>query len=177
MNDAGHAGGYDGGTMDIDALWAAFHERVHHWLVRMVGTAGDPDDLTICVFVRAWHRRDRYDATQGSVCTWLYTITHNIAYSFLRKKRLRMESLEGLSLRREPTCVGPAEEHEAAEAQARLWRAVDALPDRERVVMRLHFQEGLTWGEVAQRLSISLRDVMYHAARGLELLREKLRRQ
>jgi RNA polymerase sigma-70 factor (ECF subfamily) len=163
--------------MDIDALWAAFHERVHHWLVRMVGDTGDPDDLTICVFARAWQRRAWYDARHGSVCTWLYTITHNIAYSYLRKKRLRTRPLDMVSEKPWPPSEEPAARHEAAVAAERLWRAVNALPDREREVMRLHFHDGLTYGEVAERMGISLRDVMYHKSRAMVLLREILKRQ
>jgi RNA polymerase sigma-70 factor (ECF subfamily) len=177
MNNAGEAEGFDGGTMDIDALWAAFHERVHHWLVQLVGTEGDPDDLTICVFFRAWERRDRFSARRGSVCTWLYTITHNIAYSYLRKKRLTMRSLDVVSEKPAPSSDEPVARHEAALVRERVWRAVNALPDRERDVMRLHFQEGLTYGEVAERLGISLRDVMYHVARAVVMLRELLSRQ
>jgi RNA polymerase sigma factor (sigma-70 family) len=176
MKYAAQAGGGMKGVMDITTLWDDYYERVYHWLYLLVRNAEDARDLTDCVFVRAWQRRARYDATQGSVCTWLYTITHNIAYSFLRKKRLLTRSLDQMREDRGPSCAGPAEEHDAVEAKARVWRAVAALPDLERDIMRLHYGEGLTWGEVARRLGISLRDVMYHVSRANVLLRELLRR-
>ena len=176
MNNAGQAEGFDGGMLDIDALWAAFHERVQHWLVLLVGDAGDPEDLTICVFLRAWQRRDGYSRRRGSVCTWLYTITRNIGYSYLRKKRLTLRSLDVVAEKPAPSGDEPVERHEAALVRERVGRAVDAIPDMESDVIRLHFHEQLTYAEVAERLGVGLRDVMYHEARAVVLLRELLSR-
>lgn len=177
MNNAGHAGGFVGGVMDIDALWDEFYERVYHWLYNMVGNAEDARDLTNCVFLRAWQRRARYDATQGTVCTWLYTISHNIAYSFLRKKRVWTRSLDLVPEESGPSREEPVERHEAAVARERVWRAVDELPEMESKVMSLLYHDGLTLCEVARRLGVCLRTAKFHKARGLVLLHEKLARR
>ena len=163
--------------MDINALWDEFYERVYHWLYNMVGNAEDARDLTNCVFLRAWQRRARYDATQGTVCTWLYTISHNIAYSFLRKKRVRARSLDQITELGGPTCDDPAVEHEAAAAKEHVWRAVEELPEMESKVMSLLYHGGYVLREVAQILGVSLRTAKFHKARGLVLLHEKLARR
>ena len=177
MNTAGHAGGFDGGMIDIVALWNDFHERVYHWLYEWVRNAQDAEDLTICVFVRAWQKQSWYDARHGSVCTWLYTLSHNIAYSSLRKKRVRLRSLDQITELGGPSCDDPAVAHEAIAANEAVWHAVDELPEMESKVMSLHFHDGYALREVALILGVCLRTVKFHEARGIVLLREKLARQ
>jgi RNA polymerase sigma-70 factor (ECF subfamily) len=165
------------GVFDIDALWHDYHERVYHWLYQLVRNAEDAKDLANCVFVRVWQRQGRYDAKRYTIRTWLYLNTRTVAYAFLRKRRKPVLSLDWIPEERGPSCAGPEELYEAAEARARLWRAVDELPEMERKVMRARFHDGLTWPEVARELGISVRTAQYHAARGIVLLREKLRQQ
>ena len=177
MNNAGRAGGYDGGVIDIDALWDEFYERVYHWLYNMVGNAEDARDLANCVFLRAWQRQDRYNTAQGTVCTWLYTISHNIAYSFLRRKRVWTRSLDLVVEKPGPSSDEPVARHETAAAKEAVWRAVDELPEMESKVMSLHFHDGYALREVAQMLGVCLRTAKFHEARGIVLLREKLARR
>ena len=171
MNMAGQAGGEMKGPIDIDTLWNDFHDRVYRWLHRMVRSVPDAEDLTDCVFVRAWQRQDRYDPSRSSVCTWLYLITETVVIAFFRKRRLWMMSLSELPEYREPTCDGPEELYRAKEAGERLWRAVDKLPGPERAVMRAYYHDELSWDEVAHKLGKCLRTVKFHAMRGLVLLR------
>jgi RNA polymerase sigma-70 factor (ECF subfamily) len=174
MRDAELAEGIIRGTIDFKVFWDQYRDRVYRWLYPMVRNAEDARDLTDCVFVRAWQRLGRYDATKGSLCTWLYLTAKTVAYSFLRKHRQQAESLEQLPESRQPSCAGPEERHEAAEARARLWRAVAELPEPERAVLSAHFHDGYSWAEVAHKLGVSLRTVKFHSARGLALLNGKL---
>jgi RNA polymerase sigma factor (sigma-70 family) len=171
MNCAAQAGGERKGVIDIEALWNDFHERVCHWLYGLVGNWEDAEDMTICVFAQAWKRRDGYDPSKSSLCTWLHLITKTIAFAWLRKKRLTMESLELLPERLAPECDEPEERHNVEEAKARLWRAVDRLPRPERLVLIAHYHDELSWDEVAHKLGVCLRTVKFHAMRGILLLR------
>jgi len=177
MQHAAEAGGERKGVVDIEALWSEFHDRVYHRLYRMVGNAQDADDLTDRAFVRVWQRQDRFDPSRYTICTWLCLNARTVAYAFLRKRRVPVFSLDSIRAEQGPSCAGPEELHDAAEARARLWRAVDELPEMEGRVMRARFHEGLTWHEAARELGIGVRMAQYHAARAVVLLREILRRQ
>lgn len=56
----------------------------------------------------------------------------------------------------------------------RLHRAIDALPDRARQVLRLIIFQGLSYREVASQLDISPHTVRNHYAYALSQLRKKL---
>ena len=174
MRDAELAEGILKGLVDFRVFWDEYRDRVYSWLYPMVRNAEDAEDLTVCVFVRAWQRLGRYDPTRSSLCTWLYYMARSIGYSFLRKKRLPTVSLDLMTRGREPTCAGPAELHELAEARAQFWRAVGELPELERSVLALHYHDGYSWAEVAWQQDVSVRTAKFHGARGLALLKGRL---
>ena len=166
MRDAAMAEGILKGTVDFKVFWDEYSDRVYHCAYTKVRDAEEARDLTVCVFVRAWQRMARYDATKGSLWTWLQLMTKTVLTAFLRKRRLRTESLEGLVGRREPSCEGP----EAAHMRAELWRAVDELPEPERAVLESHYHDGYQWDEVARLRGMPVRTVKFHALRGLAML-------
>jgi len=171
MKDAALAEGILRGTIDFKVFWDEYWDRVYHSAYTMVSDAEEAKDLTICVFTRAWQRMARYDATKGSLWTWLHLITKTVVIAFLRKRKLSTVSLDRLvEKRREPTCDGP----EAAHARTELWRAVDELPEPEQTVIELHYHDGYTWAEVARRLGKPIRTVKFHAMRGLVMLQGRL---
>lgn len=61
----------------------------------------------------------------------------------------------------------------AAEARATLSAGLDALPARERLILHLRFEEGLTQAQIAARVGISQMHVSRLIRRSLEELRER----
>jgi RNA polymerase sigma factor (sigma-70 family) len=177
MSDAAQAGREMEGPFDMDKLWNEFHERVRCWLYRLVKNADLADELVGCVYVRVWKRQERYDPKRYTIRTWLYLNTRSVAYANLRRKRDNALSLDWIPEDRGLSCAGPEELYEAAEERARVWHAVDELPEMERRVVRARFHDGLSWVETARELGVSVRMAHYHMARAFVLLSELLQRQ
>jgi RNA polymerase sigma factor (sigma-70 family) len=175
MGDAELVAGILKGTIDFDVLFDRFVDRVSSWVAPLVKDSEDRRDVTICVLTTAWQKLDTYDPAKGSLCTWLYRMAKSLAYTFLRKKRIPIVSLDQMEGRREPVCEGPAPAHELAELKRLLWHAVAELPEPEQVVLELHYHDGYTWEEVAWLRGVSVRTAKFHGARGIALLQNKLR--
>ncbi len=77
------------------------------------------------------------------------------------------------SLHQTPTPADAALER--AELLGRLEAAIESLPERCRLVMRLRWREQLPYAEIAQIMGISTKGVENQLARGLKALRELLR--
>lgn len=56
---------------------------------------------------------------------------------------------------------------------ARLWTAIDDLPDRCRQAFLMAKRDGMSYREIAQELGISERTVEHHVAKALHILRSK----
>ena len=171
MLDSELVHGIQKGQIDYAVLVHRFEHPVCHWIGALVGNSADAEELTECVFIRVYNRLDRYDPAKGSLYTWLHTISHNVAVSFLRKRNRAPASLDAMSEDEAPTVAGPEEEHEVQARRTRLRGLVRDLGPKERHALIGHFVRGLTWPELAVEMDCcehSARNWAYQAVKELK---------
>jgi RNA polymerase sigma-70 factor (ECF subfamily) len=123
---------------------------------------------------RVFDRLDRFDPTKGSLCTWLFSIAHNVAVSFLRKRNRRLESLDAMDEDEAPTCAGPEELHDARERRTRLRRCVADLDPRERHALIGRHVRRLSWRKLAAEMGCCIRSAHNWLARAVKKLQKEL---
>jgi len=103
-------------------------------------------------------REDR-DRVQPILAEWLFKVCRNLALD-VRGKETRMKFLDD-ERARETTSPAPSPPAvvEQAEARSEILRMVDRLPDNQREVLRLKFQEGLSYREISRITSHSVSHV------------------
>ncbi len=134
-------------TQDFSRWYAATAEGV----VRRVSAAvGDPllgREAAAEAFARAYERWPRV-AGMESPEGWVFTVAVNICRRGWRQRALERRALARLV----PDVVGaPAD---LAFESDDLYRAVRRLPRRMRVAIRLRYWDGLTEGQVAERMDV-----------------------
>ncbi len=119
--------------------------------------------------------------------SWLYTIATRVAMDSLRREsRVRMVSLNqpadcdgdncpelGAVMVAEE-CDDPSQEAVRAEQKEQVRRAVESLPDRQRVTLVLAYYQGLSYREVATALDCSIGTVKTQMFRALRTLAQRL---
>ena len=96
-------------------------------------------------------------------------------YSAVRNRSIDALSRAGKTEPLPSDLDGPISDDEAEERsalEARLWTAVDSLPEMRRKCLLLAKRDGLSYKEIADELSISEHTVRNHISRALETLRE-----
>ena len=108
------------------------------------------------------------------VAPWLFAVCRNRTLD-LRRKEKRMDSLdeEHLALR-VATTPSPVVLVEGKEAAGRLLAVIESLPEREREVVRLKFQEGLRYREISEVMGISVSNVGFLIHTATKTLRKRL---
>ena len=99
---------------------------------------------------------------------YLYSIVKNRSLDILRKGGLTGEaiSLDGsVDDIEEPTV-------EDAEVEARLWTAIDTLPEKCREIFLMSKRDGLRQEEIAQELGVSLQTVKNQVSKALKILKD-----
>jgi RNA polymerase sigma-70 factor, ECF subfamily len=130
-------------------------------------------DIAQDVFLRAYTKRDTYRG-DGSVRTWLLSITVNRCKDYLRSWAARHEIRDESILDRE-VADGDTESQVVRKLeQDELWQAVLQLPDKYRSVISLYYIQGLSGQEVAQVLQTSEQNVRTRLHRARSLLRQIL---
>ena len=99
---------------------------------------------------------------------YLYSVVKNRSFDILRKRGLGGEAitLEGsVEDIEEPTV-------EDAEVEARLWTAIDTLPEKCREIFLMSKRDGLKQEEIASELGISLQTVKNQVSKALKILKD-----
>lgn len=139
------------------------HQRGVYYLVwRYVRNDEDAKDVTQVAFVRAWMGAASFRA-EASFRTWIYRIATNLALNWLRDRgRWRTSDIgraahgadsdSADSAISELPCPAPTAPDllEQAATASHLQAAVQQLPPKQRLVVDLRVQEGLSFKEVAQ---------------------------
>ncbi|MBN2296565.1 MAG: sigma-70 family RNA polymerase sigma factor, partial [Pirellulales bacterium] len=105
---------------------------------------------------------------------WLYRVARNCALDLLRR-RARIEPLENPQwLAADTRSADPASLAQQNEEYAMLMTEMNALPARQREAVRLKFQEGLSYAEIAEITGETKANVGWLLHSAIKSLREKL---
>jgi RNA polymerase sigma-70 factor (family 1) len=125
------------------------------------------EDITQEVFIRAWDKRDAIVFETAK--SYLYKIANNLAINHFNSAKNRFE----LKLKDHDRTISESPHYvmEKDEFAARLNRALENLPESQRVVFLMNRIDDLTYREIAERLDIGVKAVEKRMHGALESLR------
>jgi RNA polymerase sigma-70 factor (sigma-E family) len=143
----------------FDHAFSVLFPRAFRLTYRLLGDRAAAEDAAAEALARAfadWKRVAELPYRDA----WVLRVASNIALDQIRRRKQL------------PT-VSPAqpEDEDAHAVRIALWAALRALPRRQREIVVLRYIAGLTEGEVAQLLGLSLGTVKTHVTRGRAALR------
>lgn len=157
----------------VEQVYDAYSARLNGFLRRMGASVEVAEELVQEAFVRLVRAAPRL-ADDTRVGAWLYTVTRNLWVSHRRWSWVdgsRLLALATAPRSRPPT---PADQHGATEAQARIERAVAALPEVQREVFLLVVGEDLEPAEAAAVLGITAEAARQRLSRARRAVEEAL---
>lgn len=138
----------------IRALYARFGRSVYTLGVRLLGNNESAEELTQDVFLTAWRKGSRFDASRGRLSTWLMAIAHNMAVDRLRHDRgAARPTLVFMEELPEPT---PHDEEERLIERDQARRAMASLSPTERRLLSQAYFYGWTARQIAESDGIPL---------------------
>ena len=158
------------------------HQRaVIGTVAKMLGNASDAEDIAQQVFVRIWKSAVRYEA-QAKFTTWLFTITRNLVFNDVRRRQRK--PTVSVDEREETThrtvedlqAVSPDYEMLQTELEEAIDRAIQGLPDKQRMAVVLRRYEEMPYEEIAAVLEMSIPAVKSLLFRARAHLKEALQR-
>ena len=172
------------GAGDIRAFeeLVELHQRaVIGTVAKMLGNASDAEDIAQQVFVRIWKSAVRYEA-QAKFTTWLFTITRNLVFNEVRRRQRK--PTVSVDEREETThrtvedlqAVSPDDEMLQTELEEAIDRAIQGLPDKQRMAVVLRRYEEMPYEEIAAVLEMSIPAVKSLLFRARAHLKEALQR-
>jgi RNA polymerase sigma-70 factor (ECF subfamily) len=152
-----------------------YERPVRSLIGRMVGDPSLAEDLAQDTFLKAFRSLSTFDVNR-KFSSWLFRIANNTAIDAIRRRPHGAVALDGPEVLPEPSrqpLPDPVEE-------AALGRALDAALGRlrpdYRMAVLLRYQEGLSYAEIGESLSIPEGTAKTFVHRGRKLLADMLDR-
>lgn len=155
-------------STSLTQLFATERSRVVRLIGRMIGCRTTAEDLAQDTFLRLMNRTEEVrDAS------YLFRTAQNLAIDHLRAQRVRTAHAEAVAVDPEK---GRAPENalEAREELRVLQTALAGLPERVQRVFLLNRLDGMSYGEIAVRLGVSVSTVEKDMIRALDACRRCL---
>ncbi len=170
----------------FDALVTKHRGRVFAMIQNMVKNEADSWDLAQEVFVKVWKALPKFEA-RARFSTWMYRITHNVVYDWMRKRKIESAGdLDDNLLDREVIAAGaqaapaqaarPDDALSQGELRATIEGALQRLSPEHREAILLREVQGLEYKEIADVMDCSIGTVMsrlFYARKKLQSLLTK----
>jgi len=178
-----------GDEKSLEILIQQYLKPVYSFVYRYVNSVSDAEDITQEVFVRMWKNLRKpalslskgFDPKKGKFKTWLFSIAKNASIDFLRRKKtlpfsafnneagdnILIDTLKDNSLL-------PDEILEQKNAAQSLSSAIKKLSPKYRLVLSRHYNDDLTFREIAQSLNEPLHTIKSRYRRALISLKKFL---
>lgn len=159
-------------------LMERYRESIYYMMLKMVNNPDDADDLTIEAFGKAFNRLEQYSPSYA-FSTWLFKIASNNCIDYIRKKRVKVTSMdtgfttddgEVLYHEAHSETLDPEETIMHKQKVLLMRDLVSKLKPRYRVLVEKRYFEELSYEEIAEELALPLGTVKAQLFRARDFL-------
>src|SRR5690606_29548918 len=160
------------------ALMGKYRESIYFTMLKMVNNTDDADDLTIEAFGKAFNRLEQYTPNYA-FSTWLFKIASNNCIDFIRKKRIKVTSMDSgvttddgevLFFDAESNTLDPEETIMHKQKVVHMRELVNKLKPRYRILVEKRYFEELSYEEISEELNLPLGTVKAQLFRARDFL-------
>lgn len=130
-------------------------------------------DIVHNVFINLWNKRGEVDL-DTSLKSYLFQGVHNRCLNYIRDHKKLVQFDTPQSEAKLGQYIESRDHLESEEAENRINRALDDLPEKCREIFFMNRFDGLKYREIAEKLHISIKTVETQMSRALKTLRERL---
>lgn len=172
--------------VDFTTFMRNYQDMVYTTAVRLLGNEAQAEDISQEVFLKAYERFGDL-STSPTAGGWLKTVTTNLSINHLQRYRKRWRFFSELVRQDDDGDEGAPVEFASPDSDflsginqsdRRAWveRALEKLPEHQRVPLVLYHFEDTPYDEIARRLRVSLAKVKTDILRGRAALAQILAR-
>ncbi len=174
----------DNNQLAYAELMDRYRDSIYHTMFKMVHNRDDAEDLTIEAFGKAFRKLNTYTPSYA-FSTWLFKIATNNGIDFLRKKRLKLLSIDDslekdgeqdFSNNLKSTALDPEERYIRQQRKQIMRTLLNKLSSKYRVMIELRFFDELSYQEIADDLNLPIGTVKAQLFRAKELLYDILKK-
>ncbi|MCG8576914.1 MAG: sigma-70 family RNA polymerase sigma factor [Flavobacteriales bacterium] len=154
----------DNPQLGFQLIVKKYQERIYWQIRRLTKNHQDTEDVMQNVFIKAWKGLEKFRA-ESALYTWLYRIAFNETHTFLSRESKRSTTDLDPPLFENSISI-EGKEYSASEIEALLNKALETLPEKQRLVFQLKYFDDLKFKEVSELTgtSVGALKTSYHLA-------------
>jgi RNA polymerase sigma-70 factor (ECF subfamily) len=164
----------------LSLLFRRYARRIRNIGQRILQDKAEAEDLVQEVFLYIHRKSALFDSSKGSASSWILQVVYTQA--LMRRRRLKSQGfyVSGITDKAvecdQPRDNGAHYDHTVEGLFGRnvCKKILEGLTEDQLATFRLHFSEGYTFAEIAEKLDQSYGNVRNHYYRGLEKVRKHL---
>jgi RNA polymerase sigma-70 factor (ECF subfamily) len=157
-------------------VFVAFSEKLFHFTCSYLKDTAEAEEIVQDVFLRIWEIREEIDENK-SFKSFLYTMAVNKVLNQLKHQVVRQKYEKYLVNFNHDFSASPEAEVHFGELRDRIAGLMDKIPEQQRNIFKMSREEGLSNGEIAEKLDLSIRTVENQIYRASKFLREHLKEE
>jgi RNA polymerase sigma-70 factor (ECF subfamily) len=148
-------------------------DRAFGIALRIIGSRADAEDVVQDTMLKVWTHRGRWQHGRAKFSTWLYRVVTNRCIDLHRRPRTDNVDAVPEPADAQPDVVSTMQRDEVTHM---LEKAMQQLPEQQRVAVILSYHENMSNGEIADVMDTTVAAVESLLKRGRQQLRDLLRR-
>lgn len=152
-------------TREFEICFRRLYMPLGMYNLRLVDDADVAEDLVQDAFMKAWIYNENGNEIDNFT-SFIYFTVRNTCLKYLRDRHVLLgeDSIPDVG----------EEEIDTSFRDARIWKAIDKLPEKCREIFLMSKRDGLTNEEIADELGISIKTVKNQMTKAFSRLREAL---
>lgn len=161
----------EGSQTGFEALVRKYQDKVLNIVYSLAGRDVEIEDIVQEVFLKVYYKIGFFRG-ESRFSTWLYRVTVNTTYDFLRKRKAR--PAEDHFFEPASSSEGPRELLLGKEKEEAIKKALENVPFKFRAAVVLKDLEDLSYAEISEALHCSIGTVESRIYRGRQFLKKEL---
>jgi RNA polymerase sigma-70 factor (ECF subfamily) len=165
-----------GDTIAFDGLFYRYRDGIYRLGLAITKDPSAAEEIVVDTFARAHRAIERLEP-DDSLRPWLYRVAVNLSYNRRPRKGVTFSSLDDGTADYPTEGESPTEAAERAERRRVVLECVDTLGPKHKVVVVLHYLNGLNLAEIAEIVEVPVGTVKSRLHYALRKLRVQLSAQ
>ena len=156
----------------FEELYRLYYKRLCQFAFLFLHSKELSEEAVSDVFFNVWMKREQLVPVRN-ICSYLYSSVRHQAIDYMRTKNIQPhDNINVYELEIECSEQMPDEMIEREQFRELLQQAIDILPERCRMIARMHFNDQLKYKEIAEILDISRKTVEAQIAIAIHKINE-----
>lgn len=138
-------------------------------MLSLLKTREDAEEIVQEVFTKLWVHASDIDLN-SSLKAYLYTITKNLSFNYLKKSANQHTLKESLFYRAISTRDATFEILIDKEYQSLKIEAIELLPEKRRIIYQMSRDQGMSYDDISSELNISMSTVKNQMSKALQFI-------